>query len=89
LLLSAYALVGDVGDLVTAGTLGNGEANALTSKLENSIKQMDRGNANAATNQLMAFINQVDALIKSGRLSQAQGQSLIDAANTIIAKRTP
>jgi len=50
---------------------------------------MDRGNANAATNQLTAFINQVNALIRSGRLSEAQGQSLIDAANTIIAKLTP
>jgi len=82
-------LLGRVRDIVTAGVLSNGEGNSLTSKLENAMRQMDRGNANASSNELNAFINEVNSLIKSRRISQAQGQPLINTANDIIARLTP
>jgi hypothetical protein len=37
------------------------------------------GNANASANDLQSFINQVEALVRSGRLSAEDGQRLIDA----------
>jgi hypothetical protein len=46
---------------------------------------MDRGNRTAAANQLQAFVNQVNALLRSGRLSPAQAQELIGSANAVIA----
>jgi hypothetical protein len=59
-----------VRDLAASGVLNQGNANALLAKL----------NA-AAINQLQAFINQVQALVQSRRLTAEQGQALIDAAN--------
>ena len=46
---------------------------------------MDKGNTKPAINQLQAFINAVNADISSGKLTPAQGQPLIDAANAIVA----
>jgi len=74
----------EVEELVTAGVLNQGQANALTAKLEAAIQKVSQGNSNAATNQLKAFIKQVNALIKAGVLSQAEGQLLIDPANGFI-----
>jgi hypothetical protein len=56
----------------------------LVQKLEAALQQMDRGNDNPAKNQLGAFINEVNALMKSKALSASLGQSLIDAAGAII-----
>jgi hypothetical protein len=70
--------------LVSAGTLSAGNGNALGAKLDAAIASLGRGNQNAATNQLNAFINQVNALVKAGRLPARDGQVLIDAANQII-----
>ena len=43
------------------------------------------GNKNAASGQLGAFVNQVKALVKSGRLSAANGAALTAAANSVLA----
>jgi hypothetical protein len=79
-------LIQDVDSLVAQGILNRGEANSLTAKLRSALQQMERANATAASNQLRAFINQVRALVQSGRLSSTQGQQLIDTANVILAQ---
>lgn len=79
----------DVAALVTASTLDDGEANALTSKLEAAQHLLDRGDAEASTNLLGAFINRVEAMGNSSRLTVEQAQSLIDLANATIALITP
>ena len=61
------------------------EASALTTKLNAAVQQLGRGNNTAAKGQLGAFINQVNALVNSNRLTLAQAQTLIDAANAVIA----
>jgi probable HAF family extracellular repeat protein len=66
------------------GSLNRGQGNALTAKLEAAIRQLDRGNIATAINQLESFLNQVNALIRSGSLSPTEGQSLLDAANAIL-----
>jgi polyhydroxyalkanoate synthesis regulator phasin len=79
-------LIQDVDSLVAQGILNRGEANSLMAKLRSALQQMERANATAASNQLRAFINQVRALVQSGRLSSTQGQQLIDTANVILAQ---
>lgn len=74
-------LIDDVGDL----GLNGGNTNALTSKLNNAINKLNQGKTNAGVNQIQAFINQVNAFVNSGKLTQAQADDLIDAANAAIA----
>ena len=73
-----------IGEVEAAESLNNGQANALTSKLEAAKQNLDQGNTTAAINQLQAFINQVNDFINSGVLTAAEGQPLIDSANDII-----
>ena len=74
----------DVEDLATAGTLNQGESGSLTMKLSVAQKKISQGKDNAALNMLAAFINQVEALVNSGRLTPDEGQALIDAAQDVI-----
>jgi probable HAF family extracellular repeat protein len=76
--------VAEVAGLVDAGTLGQGEANALVTKLDAAQRQLDKGNIGPALNVLAAFINQVDAMVNSGRLTAEEAQPLIDAATAAI-----
>ena len=73
-----------VAALVADGTLDDGEARALTSKLEAAQHQLDKGNAKPAANILGAFINQVEAMVSSGRLTAEEAKPLIDSANAAI-----
>ena len=77
-------LIDEVGLLVTAGVLNQGQGNALITKLNGAINKLNQRNTNAAINILQAFINQVSAFINAGILSSAEGQPLIDTAQAII-----
>jgi probable HAF family extracellular repeat protein len=70
--------------LVTSGTLSKGEGKALSSKLDPAANQLAKGKTKPAINLLEAFIYQTEALVRSGRLTQAEGQSLIIPANNAI-----
>lgn len=70
--------------LLTAGTIGSGEANSLGAKLDVATAMLNDGKLRPAVNQLGAFINQVQALVNSGRLTPEQGQALMDAAQRAI-----
>jgi hypothetical protein len=43
-----------------------------------------QGNTRAASNKLGSFINEVNALVNSGRLETKEGQELIEAAQAAI-----
>jgi hypothetical protein len=58
--------------------------NSLQAKLDAALAAVGRGNTKAAAGSLNAFINQVEALISSGRLTAVEGQSLIDQATAAI-----
>ena len=75
----ASEAIGEVDDLVTAGTLGSGQGKALTSKLESALAAPEKGNTTAACNKVDAFVNQVEGLVTAGKLTSAEGDSLIDA----------
>lgn len=78
-------LIEMIESLVTGGVLTGGNANSLISKLESAIQQLDRANIGPAINKLQAFINEVEAYIRSGRLEPGLGQPLVDEARRIIA----
>ena len=58
---------------------------ALVQKLEAAKRQLDSGNGRPAANQLRAFINETEAMVRSGMLSEETGQALINEVNRIIA----
>ena len=66
------------------GVVSGGTANSLNAKLSSASASIDRGNLTAARNQLGAFINEVRALVQSGRLTQAQGDALVASAQRIL-----
>ena len=78
-------LSGNVDALVAAGTIISAEAHALQVSLDAALRSLEKGNAAPAGNQLEAFINKVEALRGSGRISAATAQALIDYASRAIA----
>ena len=73
-----------VSTLERTGALNRGNANALLAKLRAAEASLARGNETAAVNQLEAFVNQVNALVGSDRLTQAQADAMTAAAGRII-----
>ena len=55
-----------------------------SSKLENVLAKLEKGNTNAAANQLDAFINQVEAFVQSGILTAEQAEPLITSASLLV-----
>jgi hypothetical protein len=76
----------DVDDLLAEGVLNGGQANSLLNKLDDVLKQFDKGKTATACNQLQAYINHVTALLDDGVLTAAQAQGLIDKANNLGAE---
>jgi len=64
----------------------NGEKTSLTAKLRAALGYLQAGDAADAIAVLQAFINQVNALVNSGRLTTAAAAPLISAAEGIIAE---
>ena len=81
---ATQAMIDEVRDLVSRGLLSRGQGNSFIAKLKAALKQLNRDNVKAAVNQLQAFINHVNAYVRSGRLTDDEGQSLIDAVQAII-----
>jgi DNA/RNA endonuclease G (NUC1)/PKD repeat protein len=75
-----------IGNLIAQvnGLVSGGAANSLGAKLRAAGASLDRGNTASATGQLGAFIEEVRAMVQSGRLSQANGDALIAAARRIL-----
>jgi hypothetical protein len=66
------------------GKLSNGNANALISKLQAAIANLQGGNTSSAVNQLNALLNQLNALESSGNLSAADAAALRALVTRII-----
>jgi len=67
------------------GTLGNGEVNSLRAKLNAAAAACRRDNAQACGNILGAFVNEMQALVNSGRVSDGAAAPLIRYAERVIA----
>ncbi|MFC1555184.1 hypothetical protein ACFL7D_11175 [candidate division KSB1 bacterium] len=64
--------------------LSKGNVKALTSKLTNAIESIEDEEIADAIDQLGAFINQVEAMIRSRRLPPGTGYQLIEEVQEII-----
>jgi DNA/RNA endonuclease G (NUC1) len=71
--------------LATPGALGSGESNSLLAKINAAQQQLGNGNATPARNQLRSVLNELDALVTSGRLSTADAQPLRSIIESVIA----
>lgn len=78
-------LLTDVRALEDGGTLGRGQAAALTALLDAALRQQESGKQLTAANQLAAFINKCEAYMRAGILTSAEGIRLIDSARAIIS----
>ena len=72
--------------LVTGGVLLPAQGNSLQTKLGAASDLLTRGNTNGAISKLGDFVKQVSSLIKTGKITSAAGQPLIDAAQALIAE---
>lgn len=86
---SPEQLLEDLAEIILTINLQAGIANSLDSKLNTALNALDDTNENndvAALNSMYAFCNSVEAQRQRGRrLSAAQANQLIDAANRVIA----
>lgn len=74
-----------IAQLKADGKINNGNANSLDTKLDAAIAAFQRGQTGAAVNQLNALLNEVDAMVASGRLSSEDAAALRDLIGRIIA----
>jgi hypothetical protein len=74
-----------VNQLLSSEKLNDGNANSLTVKLNAALASFDGGNSGAAVNQLQALLNDLDALVRSHRLSESDASALRTLINRIIA----
>jgi endonuclease G len=82
-------IIGDVDQLVTAGVLAKGTGSSLTSKLDGAVKQFEARKIQPAVNQLEAFVHEVDALVRSDRLTTANAAPLRTGAQRVIRSVSP
>lgn len=77
-------LGGALQSLQESGALSAGEAASLRATLDAAMESLGRDRRNACVNQLGAFLNQVEALVRSRRLHADEAQSLIDVVRQAI-----
>src|SRR5262249_21935927 len=77
-------LVDAVKALVQSGALSKGRGQGLIAKLQAALAYLHQGQTQLAINSVAAFANQVGVFEKTGKLTAALGQPLIDGANAVI-----
>lgn len=73
-----------VDGLVADGVLDKGAGRALSAKLGAATLALERGQEKTAARILRAFVQQVKALVRSGRLDAASGLALAEATQDVI-----
>jgi hypothetical protein len=74
-----------VNDLASAAGLNSGNTNSLLTKIDAAQKQLGMGNAGPAANQLQSALNELDAMIRSGRMTAADAAPLQALVNRLIS----
>jgi hypothetical protein len=77
-------LIDRINALALEGAFDGVNLNSLLSTLSNAVKDLEKGNGNPAVGKLGAFINKIEALVKTGSLSSGIGDELIAKAQEII-----
>lgn len=79
-------VIATIQGLQGAGVLNKGQANSLIVKLNHAIDSLNtKPNQPTACNQLQAFVNEVNAYVSAGILTQAQADSLLGGPLGILA----
>jgi DNA/RNA endonuclease G (NUC1) len=73
-----------VNGLVEDGKLSRGNANSLLSKLEGAKTALASGNTHSATGKLGALLNELEAMARSGRLSETDAQPLSTLVERLV-----
>jgi hypothetical protein len=81
-----FALFFQANGVAASSGFTQGERISLVAKVIHAERDVERGNDNAAVNNLGAFINEVEALERSGRLAPADAAALINSANAIVGE---
>ena len=84
-LISYFLTIEGLASQVLLADLGANAERVLLNKLEAAFKAYDDGRMKPFKNQLRAFINQVLALRRTGRIDAVMADSLIGAALTLIS----
>ena len=72
--------------LQTAGVLNGGQANSLVVKLNHAIDSLNsKPGKPTGCNQLQAFVNEVNAYVSAGTLTQAQADTLLGGPLGVLA----
>jgi len=58
---------------------------SLLAKLDAASAQLERGNGTPAANQLGAFVNELQVMVRSGRVSAARAAPIVSYAQRVIA----
>ena len=82
---SAAEAIADLDATLAGLPLNKGELNSLEAKLQAAAKQLDKDNATPAMNILGAFIDEMQATMQSGRVSQTVGSPIVAYAQRVIA----
>jgi len=77
-------LFGQVITTSFANDLTQGERTSLVTKVVGAIADLERGNERSTAGILGAFIHEVEALERSGRLPAADAEALINSASNIV-----
>ena len=78
-----------VRDLALKSGQNSGNANSLDSKIDAAQKQLGKGNTNPAANQLQALLNELEAMIRSGRVTAADAAPLRSMVTRVIRSISP
>ena len=79
-------LINQVIDLIEDGALGEEEGAGLIACLGAAAEELDQGKPEAAANILEAFVNKIDAYVKSGKLTATEGLVLVKAALNVLVE---
>jgi hypothetical protein len=79
-------VLGSVESLADDGTLNKGNANSLSSKIDNALKSIENGNNVAACGQLGAAENEINAMISGNKITESHADSLLDILNSVSSQ---
>ncbi len=77
-------LFDDLGNAVDGLDVPGGVRNSLGAKLDAALSQAQRGRPCTAANQAGSFIHDVEALLRSGRITSDEASALIAQAESIV-----
>ena len=77
-------LIAEINDLADNGGIPSSQESSLIAKLQTAVQKIEANNEKGAIGSLEAFINQVKALFKAGKISSSVRDQLIGPVQSVI-----